>query len=94
MDLLVFALCMYYFAKKYDIFCASSFRLRLREGKFEIILLNMGSHPKPNVLFGPREPLVLPLVNPPVRAKNLDTYIQAYMPHESLGDSPNQPYTV
>ena len=27
----------------------------------------------------------------PVRAKNLDTYIQAYMPHESSGDSSNQP---
>ena len=25
----------------------------------------------------------------PARAKNLDTYIQAYMPHNSLGDSPN-----
>ena len=45
--------------------------------------------------LGPRGPLVLPLVNPPartpVRAKNLDTYIQAYMPHESSGDSSNQP---
>ena len=51
MDLLVFDLCMYYIPKKYDIFCASSFRLRLREGKFEIILLNMGSHPKPNVFY-------------------------------------------
>ena len=27
----------------------------------------------------------------PARAKNLDTYIQAYMPHESSGDSSNQP---
>ena len=51
MDLLVFDLCMYYIPKKYDIFCASSFRLRLREGKFEIIFLNMGSHPKPNVFL-------------------------------------------
>ena len=44
--------------------------------------------------LGPRGPLVLPLVNPPARAKNLDTYIQAYMPHESSGDSSNQPWTV
>ena len=47
------------------------------------------------VFLGPRGPLVLPLVNPPARppvcAKNLDTYIQAYMPHESSGDSSNQP---
>ena len=28
------------------------------------------------------------------RAKNLDTYIQAYMPHESSGDSSNQPCKV
>ena len=45
--------------------------------------------------LGPRGPLVLPLVDPytrtPVRAKNLDTYIQAYMPHESSGDSSNEP---
>ena len=45
--------------------------------------------------LGPRGPLVLPLVNPytrtSARAKNLDTYIQAYMPHESSGDSSNQP---
>ena len=27
----------------------------------------------------------------PGRAKNLDTYIQAYMPHKSSGDSSNQP---
>ena len=47
------------------------------------------------IFLGPRGPLVLPLVDPavrtPVRAKNLDTYIQAYMPHESSGDSSNQP---
>ena len=48
------------------------------------------------ILFlGPRGPLVLPLVDPytrpPIRAKNLDTYIQANMPHESSGDSSNQP---
>ena len=43
------------------------------------------------VLLGPQGPLVLPLVNPPVRNENLDTYIQAYMPHESSGDSSNQP---
>ena len=30
----------------------------------------------------------------PARAKNLDTYLQAYMPHESSGDSSNQPRTV
>ena len=30
-------------------------------------------------------------VRTPVRAKNLDTYIQAYMPHESSEDSSNQP---
>ena len=45
--------------------------------------------------LGLRGPLVLPLVDPdirlPVRAKNFDTYIQAYMPHESSGDSSNQP---
>ena len=48
--------------------------------------------------LGPRGPLVLPLVNPPartpVRAKNLDTYIQAYMPHESSGYSSSQLCTV
>ena len=47
------------------------------------------------LFLGPRGPLVLPLVDPytrtPVRAKNLYTYIQAYMPHESSGDSSNQP---
>ena len=57
-------------------------------------------HPSPTlpppkvgeVLFlGPRGPLVLPLVDPYVRNENLDTYIQAYMPHESSGDSSNQP---
>ena len=31
---------------------------------------------------------------PYVRANNLDTYIQAYIPHESSGDSSNQPCTV
>ena len=30
-------------------------------------------------------------VRTPDRAKNLDTYMQAYMPHESSGDSSNQP---
>ena len=41
--------------------------------------------------LGPRGPLVLLLVNPYTRATNLDTYIQAYMSHESSGDSSNQP---
>ena len=45
-----------------------------------------------NEFLGPRGPLVLPLVNPyELRNENLDTYIQAYMPHESSGDSSNQP---
>ena len=38
--------------------------------------------------LGPRGPLVLPLMNPrtrpPVRNENLDTYIQAYMPHDVM----------
>ena len=43
--------------------------------------------------LGPRGPLVLPLVNPYVRTqwKSGHLYIQAYMPHESSGDSSNQP---
>ena len=31
------------------------------------------------IFLGPRGPLVLPLVNQPARAKNLDTQIQAYI---------------
>ena len=50
------------------------------------------------LFLGLRGPLVLPLVNPhtrtPVCNENMDTYIQAYMPYESLGDSSNQPCTV
>ena len=44
--------------------------------------------------LGPRRPLVLPLVDPPARTYAMKIWIQcieAYMPHESSGDSSNQP---
>ena len=44
--------------------------------------------------LGPRGPLVLPLVDPRIRARAMKIWtpcIQAYMPHESSGDSSNQP---
>ena len=48
-----------------------------------------------STFLGPRGPLVLPLVNPYVHPTALKIltpiYIQAYMPHESSGDSSNQP---
>ena len=42
--------------------------------------------------LGPRGPLVLPSMGPVRPALKIwITYIQAYMPHESSGDSSNQP---
>ena len=44
-----------------------------------------------STFLGPRGPLVLPLVELRTRYKNLDTYIQAYMPYESSEVLSNQP---
>ena len=56
--------------KKMQIF----FKLDFFQENEPVSLLKEG-----RIFLGPRGPLVLPLVNQPARAKNLDTQIQAYI---------------
>ena len=69
--------------------CQSEVTLLVAETWTETKLIYKGR------FLGPRGPLVLPLMCPVRPALKIwITYIQAYMPHESSGDSSNQPCTV